>query len=276
LNRRLTRITDTFIAVAQAHGEFLRSFEKFPADKVRVIRNGIDCERFRPSVAARDQIRQELGLAKDTLLVGIVAALRSEKNHGLFVRMAADVRNRHPDAHWVIVGDGPQRKSIEFLVNELRMQDRIHFLGTRHDIPQIVASLDLFTLCSLNEASPVSVLESLACEIPVVATDVGSLRESIIHGETGLLVPPSDLRFLSAAVEQLLSSQRLRQSMGTAGREHVRRSASLQAMVDGYQQMMIELYDARAEATKSLDARPERNSSRGNLATPTLVTGDRR
>ena len=172
-NRLLTRLTDTFIAVADSHGEFLKDFEKFPAEKVRVIRNGVDCDRFAPNPAARDDLRAELGVGDDTPLIGIVAALRSEKNHSMLVRAASKMRDKHPDAHWVIIGDGPERPTIESLANDLGIADRIHLLGTRHDTEKLVSALDVFTLCSLNEASPVSILEALACQVPVVATNVG-------------------------------------------------------------------------------------------------------
>ncbi len=254
LNRCLTGMTDAFVAVADSHGEFLRSFERFPAEKVRVIRNGVDCRRFKPSPRSRLEVRQELGLPAETPLIGIVAALRPEKNHPMFVRTAARVRQSFPDAHWIVVGDGPERNHIESLAAELKIDDRIHMLGTRHDTPHLVAALDLFTLCSLNEASPVSILESLACEVPVVATDVGSVSESIIQGKTGILVPSQNLDEMTTAVKELLLNDKLRASMGAAGRKLVLDSGSLQSMVDGYQQMMTELYDARAKLLESATA----------------------
>ena len=246
MNRWLTGITDSFIAVADAHGKFLRDFEKFPAEKVRVIRNGVDCTQFRPCPSGRTDVRHELGLADETPLIGIVAALRSEKNHDMLVRAAQKLNDRFPNAHWLIIGDGPQRSAIESLVRLLQMEDRIHLLGTRHDTARWVAALDVFTLCSLNEASPVSILEALACGVPVVATDVGSVSESIIDGETGLLVPSENVDAMTQAIDHLLSNPELRSCMGIAGRELVLRTGSLQSMVDGYQRMMIDLYDARA------------------------------
>ena len=251
INRWLTPITDTFIAVADSHGEFLRDFERFPADKVRIIRNGVDCQRFVASESARLNLRHELGLGPDALLVGIVAALRSEKNHTMLVRAAADMRTRHPDAHWVIIGDGPQRATIENLAAELGVADRIHLLGTRHDTDKLVAALDVFTLCSLNEASPVSILEALSCQIPVVATEVGSVGESIVDGQTGYLIPSEDIQAMSNRVSELLASPKLRCQMGKAGRDLVSKTGSLESMVDGYQRMAIELYDSKIDSVRS-------------------------
>lgn len=255
MNRLLTGMTDTFIAVADSHGEFLKEFEKFPANKVRVIRNGVDCLRFKPNPSARFDLRSELGLERQTTLIGIVAALRSEKNHTMLVRAAAKMRDQHPEAHWVIIGDGPERTTIEHLAAELGISDRIHLLGTRHDTDQLVAALDVFALCSLNEASPVSILEALACQVPVVATDVGSVGESIIDGKTGYLIGSEDTDALADRVCRLLSDPEQRASMGTTGRQLVLNTGSLDSMVDGYQRMATELYDRRAEPVKALTAK---------------------
>ncbi|QDT03762.1 Putative glycosyltransferase EpsF [Rubripirellula lacrimiformis] len=261
LNRYLTGITDGFIGVADSHGEFLNEFEGFPESKVHVIRNGVDCQRFVASDADRASVREELGLGSDTPLIGLVAALRSEKNHSMLVRTAAALRSRHPDAHWVIVGDGPERATIEDLAETLGVADRIHMLGTRHDTPRLVAALDVFTLSSLNEASPVSILEALACEVPVVATDVGSIKESILPGKTGWLVPSQDLDAMVDRVDQLLSDSAMRRQMGKAGRDLVIRTGSLDSMVDGYTRLATLLYDQKVSrpvaalaATKSASA----------------------
>ncbi len=242
-NRWLTPITDAFIGVADSHGEFLQSFEKFPAEKVHVIRNGIDCDRFRPNPMAARCLRQELGLAQDTPLIGIVAALRPEKNHTMLVRVAKQLTSSHPNLHWVIVGDGPTRSDIESLADQLGIRDRIHLLGTRNDTENILAGLDLFALCSLNEASPVSILEALACGVPVVASDVGSICESVIEGQTGALFPSEDHDSMAEAIGKLLVTPETRTEMGRTGRELVLKTGSLQSMVDGYQRLVMEGYD---------------------------------
>ena len=242
LNRLLTPITDAFIAVANSHGEFLREFEGFPADKVHVIPNGVDCDRFHPDPSASKSVRTELDMADDAFLIGIVAALRSEKNHGMLVRAAAMLRKKCPDAHWLIVGDGPERESIESLIEDLQVADRVHLLGTRHDTPRILAALDVFTLCSLNEASPVSILEALACGVPVVATDVGSISESVQTGINGHLIPSRDPEAMVNAISALLVDPVRRREMGLAGRRLVVNTGSLQEMVNGYQELMTGLF----------------------------------
>lgn len=247
LNRYLTPITDAFIAVADSHGEFLKDFERFPSGKVHVIRNGVDCQRFVPNPDSRQSIRRELGLKSDTPLVGIVAALRPEKNHTMLLEVAEKIRQRIPETQWLIVGDGPERAGLETLAASLGISDHVRFLGTRGDTERVLAALDLFVLSSLNEASPVSILEALACGVPVVATDVGSVKESIVEGQTGRLVPSGDVAAMAEAVESLLSSPETRHRMGQTGQELVRNTGSLESMVQGYQDLVTVLYDAQVQ-----------------------------
>ncbi|EMI20828.1 Glycosyl transferase, group 1 domain protein [Rhodopirellula maiorica SM1] len=257
LNRKLTCITDAFIAVADSHGEFLTSFERFPAAKVNVIRNGVDCDRFRNSPTARESLREQLGIPIDAPVVGLVAALRSEKNHSMFLNTAAMIRDQNCDSrlgdtHWVLVGDGPERPAIEKLRDELNLGSRVHLLGTRHDTPELVAGMDVFALTSLNEASPVSILESLACGVPVVATDVGSISESVIEGVTGHLVPSEDVPAMAAAVTRLLNDPAAARRMGENGRDRVVATGSLDSMVRGYQSLATRLYDSKVRSVPCL------------------------
>lgn len=257
LNRLLTRITDAFIGVAESHGEFLRTFEKFPAEKVYVIRNGVDCDRFHPAAECRisPSVREELGLPNDVPLIGLVAALRSEKNHTMLVQAARRLRDQHPDLHTLIVGEGPERETIEPLITELGLSDRVHLLGNRSDTPRLLAAMDVFTLCSLNEASPVSILEALACETPVVSTDVGSISETVIPGQTGELVPSQDLDSFVAAIDALLRDPQKRSSMGSQGRELVQSTGSLGSMVTGYQELVQGIFTQKTQRTPRHSAR---------------------
>ena len=246
MNHALTPITDAFIAVADSHAAFLREFEKFPAQRVRTIRNGVDCKRFRPDPDARVNLRRELNLPANAKVVGIVAALRDEKNHPMFVESAATVCRRrdvvHPDqTHFVIVGDGPMRGTIETAIERFGLTGRVHMLGSRNDTPMIVAGLDVFALSSLNEASPVSILEALASGVPVVATDVGSIAEMVIPGQTGTLVPSGDVAAMSDAITDLIDDDAMRNAMGREGRTRVLRHGSLDSMTAGYTELICEL-----------------------------------
>ncbi|HVA49343.1 MAG TPA: glycosyltransferase [Pirellulales bacterium] len=241
LNRRLAPITDAFIAVAQPHARYLAEHEGCPESKVRVIPNGVDVERFRP-LSPDAALRSELGLPPSAPVAAIVAALRPEKNHELFLRSAARVCRSRPDAQFLVIGDGARRAALQVLRDELGLNGHVHFLGTRSDIPQLLSLVDVVLLTSHMEANPVSILEALSCGKPVVATRVGSVPESVHDGENGYLVAPGDESALAARVTELLNHSGLASRLGQAGRRTVVDRWSLERMVSGYEELIEGIY----------------------------------
>jgi glycosyltransferase involved in cell wall biosynthesis len=241
LNRLLTPITDGFIAVAAAHGQFLVDEERLPAGKVFVIPNGVDTDRFAavPDAAA---VRRELGIGPTDPVVTIVAALRPEKNHELFLEMASRVLCELPAARFLIIGDGPRRESLEQHARELGIHRSVHFLGSRKDVPRLLSASDVFALTSHNEANPVSILEAMSMGRPVVATDVGSIREAVSEGKTGHLVLPGNADQLATHVLMLARDPLRAQNMGAAAREKVVSRWSLDVMVHGYERLIEKIY----------------------------------
>jgi glycosyltransferase involved in cell wall biosynthesis len=225
----------------------MAAYEGCPADKICVIPNGIDVERFHPRWPDR-RLQEELDLPLRAPVVGIVAALRPEKNHEMFLRVAALVRGRLPDARFLIVGDGPQRQPLEALAQELGIAKAVHFLGTRSDVPELLSLIDVLLLTSLSEASPICLLEAMASEKPVVATRVGSVSETVVDGRTGYLVAPDDSTGMASRVLELLDDRDRAAHMGRAGREHVIARWSVDRMVEGYQDLIADIYAAKSEA----------------------------
>jgi glycosyltransferase involved in cell wall biosynthesis len=174
--------------------------------------------------------------------VGIVAALRPEKNHELFLKGAQRIREQLPAARFLIVGDGPRRGELETLTADLRITDAVSFVGSRSDVPELVAACDVFALTSHNEASPVSILEALSAETAVVASNVGSVSETVVDGETGRLFPPGNLNQYVAATTELLRDADARRRMGAEGRRRVIARWSLEAMVEGYERLIEDIY----------------------------------
>jgi glycosyltransferase involved in cell wall biosynthesis len=247
MNRMLTPITDGFIGVADAHGRYLVEREGFPAAKVNVIPNGVDCDRFHPSVDG-SQIRRELGIGERTPVAGIVAALRPEKNHALLLDAFAAVRQSVPDARLLVVGDGPERPALESQLARLGLQDAVHLLGTRGDIPQLLAAMDVFVLTSRMEANPVSILEAMATGKPVVAPRVGSIPQSVLDGETGYLSEPNDSSSTANRLTDFFLHPSRARAFGAAGRRLVESRWSLEAMVDGYQNLIGKLFAMRRKS----------------------------
>lgn len=271
LNRCLTPITDAFIAVAEHHGRYLTERERFPQGKVHVIPNGIDTQRFRPQPEMGSAVRAALGIPSNVPVVGIVAALRPEKNHELFFAAAAAVRVQKPNAHFVIVGDGPRKPMLEQLASSLGLVNHVHFLGSRPDIPQVLSAIDVFALTSHMEANPVSILEALACGVPVVSTLVGSVSESVQQGSTGFVVEPGNVSQMAEHWLALLQDDALRHRMGIAGRQLVSAKWSLDQMVAGYEELLAEIYSSKCRPRSDLNrirSSPADRPAERSAATP--------
>jgi len=244
-NRLLTGITDAFIGVAESHGKFLVDFERFPNRKVAVIPNGIDTHRFRPDSVARAEVRRELNISSTAAVIGIVAALRPEKNHEMFVEVAARVQRVMPDSQFLIIGEGPERKKIEEAICKHSLQSNIQLLGNRSDTQRILAAIDVFALTSHNEANPVSILEALATEVPVVSTRVGSISETVINDETGYCVNPGDLETMASQIQKLILDPQKRRHLGGKGRLRVQERGSLASMITGYEDLLLRIHASK-------------------------------
>lgn len=250
LNRLLTPITDSFIAVAPSHGHFLIERLRLPAEKVAIIPNGVDTDRFSPLPCAAS-VRAELGIDPAAPVATIVAALRPEKNHEMFLSVARTVARRLPTARFLVVGDGPLREHLEQRAWELGIANQVSFLGSRDDVPRLLAASDVFTLTSHNEANPVSILEAMSTSRPVVATDVGSIHEAVDDGRTGYLVPRGDPKQFSNRLLRLLENPLLAREMGAIARQKVVNSASINVMVRGYEQLIESVYQHKTAAGAS-------------------------
>jgi glycosyltransferase involved in cell wall biosynthesis len=241
LNRWLTPLSDAFIAVADSHGAHLIHNERFPAEKVVVIPNGVDTERFAP-VPDVLAARHEMAIGPADPVVTIVAALRPEKNHELFLKVAQQVSNQMTNAKFLVVGDGPRREPLEQIARELNIADRVRFLGSRSDVPGLLSASDVFALTSHNEANPVSILEAMSVGRPVVTTNVGSIREVVVDGHNGFLVPPGNGEQLTTRIVGLLEDPIRCQEMGAAARQTVVAGWSVDNMVRNYEHLIAAVF----------------------------------
>ena len=244
-NRMLEPLSDGFIGCAKPHGEYLIAHEGCPRHKVFVIPNGVDIEKFAP-LGPDPALRDSIGLPSGAPVAAIVAALRPEKNHEMFLEAAAKVVRRVPDARFLIVGDGARRAELEARAASLGLSAATHFLGTRRDIPQLLALVDVLALSSHMEANPVSILEGLACGRPIVAPRVGSIPETVEDGTNGYLTAPGCADALADRLAVLLADRSLAVEMGRAGRLMVEQSWGLDVMVGGYEDLITTLYQRKA------------------------------
>ena len=190
----------------------------------------------------------------------------------MFLDGAQKIRQQHPEAQFIIVGDGPERPRLEKLSQVLRVDDAVHFLGTRSDIPALLASMNCMMLTSKMEANPVSILEALSTEVPVVATRVGSVPTTVIDNETGFLVEPGSADDLAEKVGQVLSDVENAKRLGRNGRSLVQQDWSVEAMVCGYQNLIESIYDSKAQPPGKAPQVPPRNETEAPREEKELVS----
>jgi glycosyltransferase involved in cell wall biosynthesis len=201
-------------------------------DRVAAFPIGLDVEYFRPATPDRD-LREELGLPKGHLLVGLISYLRSYKGHEYFIEAARILAAKRDDTAFIIVGEGPEELPIRRLIEQLGLSDRIRMLGFRQDLLNVFRSLDIFAIPSVEgDTIPQVLMQALAVGIPVVSTTVGSIPDVVIDGETGFVVPPRDASALARRIETLLDEAGLRTRMGVQGRSLVERTYSIDKMLD--------------------------------------------
>ena len=212
---------------------------RVPARKLVVVRNGILVPPPNPS--ADVALRAELLRGRPNYLVFTPARLHPQKGHAVLLAAAAQV----PEATFVLAGDGPLRTELEQKARALGVADRCVFLGYRPDVPVLLAAADLVVLPSLFEGLPVSVLEAMAAQRPVVATAIGGTDEAITHDQTGLLVPAGDSTALATAIQRVRGDRALAQRLATAGRQRVEREFSSTKTATGvmkvYDEIMAEV-----------------------------------
>jgi len=227
----IDRKTIKYVAAETCVSEAVRQWsieQGLPAEKLVTIPNAVDCAAYEAPPGA---IRGELGLPPGARIVLFIGRLHRQKGPDVLLQAAAMLRERTPDLHVVLAGDGPLRAQLAREAGELGLADRFHLLGPRDDVPALLADADLLALPSRWEGMPNAVLEAMAARKPSVAADVGGCREVIADGETGLLVPPDDPAALAAAIKRILADRNLAARMGAAARQRAEREFSIEKMV---------------------------------------------
>jgi len=238
LAKRTTRIVTNAGAVRQ----FLVSQVGLPAEKLRLVRNGLDFREF-DAASARGP-SDPLPDPEGRLVVGNVGRLEEQKGTAYLLDAFARLPRDLTDVRLWIVGDGPDGKDLRVRAARLKVEERVRFMGVRQDVPALMARFDLFVLPSLWEGLPNVVIEAMAARRAVVATNVDGTPEAVAHGWTGLLVPPANPAALAQAIERLLHDPAMRQKFGAAGRRKAEEMFGLRRMIaetqDVYREALAE------------------------------------
>jgi len=237
---------DVIIPVSEAIKRSLMRRRGIPEHKIRVIHYGVDLKKFHPN--GHDQAlakRLEFGATDDTVLIGILARLEPPKGHRFFVEAFSEVVKRFPRARAIFAGDGSLRAELETSIRQAGLGKSIRFLGTRNDVTELLNAIDLFVLPSISEGLPNVLLEAMACQKPVIATDIGGIPEVVRDGENGYLVPPGDSVALQAALLKSFAEPEKWASLAQRGRATVESEFSLEHQVASFEAIFMELHAAK-------------------------------
>ena len=220
VERVLSTITDRIVTISERQRtDIVERFRVARAAQAVVVPLGLDLDAFANASDSQGAAREELGIPADAFVIGFVGRLVPIKAPEVMLDAFAALSARVPGAHLLVVGDGPLREAVERRASA--SGGRVHLLGWRHDLPRLYGAVDAVALTSDNEGTPVALIEAMAAGRPVVATSVGGVPDVVVHGRTGLVVPPRDSVAVAAALEQLAGDAPLRRALGLAAREHV-------------------------------------------------------
>ncbi|WP_353684117.1 glycosyltransferase family 4 protein [Thermodesulfovibrio sp. 3907-1M] len=229
-------LADIIVTVSKYVREYLISKGINP-EKVFAVPTGIDIEKFNPD-RVKASLREELGLSENIPLIGTISVLRKKKGHHILIEAIPNVLKKFPQAVFIFAGDGPQRKNIEDKIKQHGLSQNVIMLGHRDDIPQILKSIDIFVLPTLQEALGTSFIEAMAMGKPVIGSDVDGVREVIDDGVNGYLVPCENSLALAERIIELLNNRQKARDFGVQGRKKVENKYTIKKMCNG----MLEVY----------------------------------
>lgn len=225
IERFLAYFTDKLITVSDSiREEIVVKFKIAPRQKCDVIKLGFDLSEFLDNEHLRWNFRKKIGVDGNILLVGIVGRIVPIKNHRMFLDVVKDITDRRgsPNVRFIIIGGGEMSNELIDYAKKIKVDQFVKFTGWAEDTASVYADLDVVALTSLNEGTPVSLIEALASSKPVVATDVGGVKDIVKDGEDGFLAEKNNVKDFSDKLLNLLSDERQRARFGARGRELVR------------------------------------------------------
>ncbi len=256
--RWAARRCDRLVSVAEAMTDQAVAAGVAPRDRFVTVHSGMAVEPFLNARQRREEMRGKLGYAPGDFVVVKVARLFELKGHGFLIAAARQLRAAHPELRLLLVGDGLLRRSLEAQVREAGLADGVKFAGLvpAAEVPGYLAAADLLVHASLREGLPRAAPQALLAGTPVVAFDVDGAREVVRDGETGLLVPPRDVRSLCAAIRRMIEDRGLASGTAAAGRDLCARLFPAEVMVAKLESIYRERLSAKQPGAPDGPARP--------------------
>lgn len=261
VERLLARlVTDRLIVVsAQQGAEIGNDFRVGRPGQINVIPLGLDLQVFANHASRRARFRQELNIDDDTILVGIVGRLTEIKNHQMFLNSVARINeDERRMMRFVVIGDGSLRQQLEQHAQSLGLTNDVIFAGGRKDPEYFYPALDIVALTSLNEGTPLTLIEAMANARPVVATSVGGVVDLLADGR-GISVPSGDEEAFASALTKLAHDRELQKDLGARGHEFVQRVYPKERLIDDIKKLYEELMVSQIRVSETTDLTNKRS-----------------
>ncbi len=238
----LAKITTCIIVISRSQKyDIVTKFRISNKKKVITIPLGLELERFLLIDKDTFHLKNELGISRNEFLIGIVGRIVPIKNHELLLKVIKLLREQQLPVHLCIVGDGELRNELIQSAQEKNILNYTHFTGWRLDMEKIYSGMDLLALSSLNEGTPVAIIEAMASQVPVVATAVGGVPDLISDGETGLLSAPNDANDLAEKIRQILVNPEMTTKIIKKARESVEKNYHYRRLINDIQNIYEKL-----------------------------------
>ena len=238
---RAFRHADAVVPVSEDAADLMRITYRLPPERVRVILNGIDTDRFAPLAGDLEEARQRVLGFTGGPVIGTVCRIIEAKGLPTLLAAFPEVVRAAPEAMLVLVGEGSDRERFEREAREAGLADRVRFLGNRGDVDEIYPLFDVYCLASWSEGISLSILEAGACGVPVVATDIGGNPEILDHGRSGIIVPVRDAAALAGALLRAWRDSSAAAAMGRAVRQRIVETFSIRRMAADYLSLYREI-----------------------------------
>lgn len=239
INRLLSRFTDKVVAVSEAVKDDILKYDGVKRDKVEIIYNGVDVNRFLN--VNGDLVRKEFGINMDAAVVGTVGRLTMQKGHKCLIDAISKIKNNFPEIAFLLIGDGPLKNDLEVYAETLGMKNNIIFAGTRRNIPEVLAAMDIFVFPSLWEGLGTAVIEAMAAGKPIIASDLPPVREMIEHERNGMLALVKNSTALAQSIKLLLDKKTFAESLGRSAQEKASSCFSIETTVNKYSTLFEEV-----------------------------------
>ncbi|MFZ3136297.1 MAG: glycosyltransferase family 4 protein [Thermodesulfovibrionales bacterium] len=226
---------DQIVAVSESAKKDLVTYEKISSDKIQVIMNGIDGNKYNGNIDRNIKLK-ELGIDTNyDFILGFAGRLSPEKGLTYLLKAMSIIVSKYPSTLLLIAGEGVLMADLKKETEQLNLNNNIKFSGPRSDIPEIMNILDMFVLPSLREGLPLVLLEAAAASLPIVATDVGGSKDIVKDGVNGLLVKSQDEQSLAKAIEYLIKNNDIKKTFGRYSFEVFKRSFAIEKMIYSYE-----------------------------------------